>query len=537
MQTIWHLFRLQIDEKTNLFKKRNITKIFFSIFVFLAVVSVATVALFYVFTRLKMIGLYFDSNFFGFLVLVTTILSFVLGLASVFKNLFFNKDNQLLMTLPCSSNQLFISKIMVVFTFEFIANAMYTLPIFIAFGLTAGIATPVFFACLPLFLIVLPIFSLSLAAIVSIPIMAVVQLIKRSNIAVIVSILVASALVFAGYMLLVLSIASSLNFTGQQSDILINVNTFIQNIIANTWIFEVMANSILFVGGWAWQLPTFLGICLALTLLAIPLIKYFYFKLSMKNEEYTKYNVKAEKKYKENSSFFSLIKTEFKTIFRSGSNLFNYFIFILLMPFIVYAYDKLLLSVDVNSTGIAMIEASHILVLCILGMMSNVMSASAISREGGNFYLFKVTPINFKTIAYSKISFNSLFTLASLLLTMTISLIFTSLNPIFVVLSTLVVAILSLGHIFLSFVLDLKKPVLDWYDSSEIDKVSKNTRLCLILGLLLSAIVFTIAMLFVSVNSHLYLFIALLSFALIFATSCIWFSISHFNNYFKRIEV
>ena len=51
MSTIWKLFRLQIDEKIDIFKKGKPWKIILTIFLYLAIIAVATVALFFAFLK------------------------------------------------------------------------------------------------------------------------------------------------------------------------------------------------------------------------------------------------------------------------------------------------------------------------------------------------------------------------------------------------------------------------------------------------------------------------------------------------------
>lgn len=537
MQTILNLFRLQIDEKVDLFKSKTLKKISFSLLKYLLTLSIATAVLTLLFFWFSLLGLSINSYFFAVLILISTAISFALGLGTIFKTLYHNKDNDLLMSLPCSHNQVFISKLMVLYVYELIANTLYTLPIFIAYGIIAQVAIPSFYIFMPLFLLILPLLPLSIAAVVSVPLMGILNFLKKNNPLMIISTIVFSAVLFGLYMMLIMSIASSLNFSGQQSSILIHVNDFIQNLATFSWIFEVIGDSILFGAGWYWKLPIFLGLLAALSALSIIIVKYFYFKLAMKNSETSIKTVAKPKKDKCDPPFVSLFKTEMRSIFRSSGNMFSYFLFTILMPFIVFAYDKLLLSVTVNQTGMAMISASHVLVLSILAMLSNLVSSSAVSREGGNFYLTKITPTSFKTQAYAKIAFNCIFTVGALLITSIVTLLFTNLNVTHVFFSTFAVIIAAIGHIFLSYIIDLRKPTLDWYDSSEIEKISKNTKISMLIGLILSVVMFSIAMAFAPTQHIFWPWIVMFVFVSVFTVSSIIFTVSHINKYFNKVEV
>ena len=175
------------------------------------------------------------------------------------------------------------------------------------------------------------------------------------------------------------------------------------------------------------------------------------------------------------------------------------------MPLIVFTYDKLILSIAVNQAGQNMIFGSHILILTIVALMSNIISSIAISKEGSVFYLAKTSPIQFRTQALAKLAFNAIFTVGAILVTTVVCLIATNL-PVWVVLvSSLTAIILSLGHICHSFDMDLQNPVLDWYDNSEISTIGKSTTKSMIY-----ALVFGFAMcLIVTLLGTLGIFVAL----------------------------
>ena len=143
--------------------------------------------------------------------------------------------------------------------------------------------------------------------------------------------------------------------------------------------------------------------------------------MSMSALEKTIRPAKKEKRFKKSSTLMSLIKKEAVCIFRSPTDVFEYFLFTLLMPFIVYSYDKLLMTITVNQAGVNMIAGSHVMVVAILAMLSNIVSASAISRDGGNFYTSKIIPVNYYTQLFAKLLFNAIFTIGALLVTAVIS--------------------------------------------------------------------------------------------------------------------
>lgn len=154
------------------------------------------------------------------------------------------------------------------------------------------------------------------------------------------------------------------------------------------------------------------------------------------------------------------------------------------MPIIVFAYDQLLLTLVVSQTGVTLVAAAHLLIVSIMATLSNVVSATALSREGGNFYLMKTMPVNYYTQSLAKLTFNMIFTMGALVLTTIISAFYLPIST--VLLTYTVVSLISIAHILISFEFDLKNPTLDWYDSNEVTQLNKNTTLSILRGLSLS---------------------------------------------------
>ncbi len=539
MSTVWKLVKLQLDEKFTFWKrgktKNKILKIVLSSFLYLLIIAGATALFSFAFLRFVTIGLLPSENLFAVLLLFTQLLSFAVALSSVIKNLFYSKENDFLMALPCSHNQVFISKILVLYLYELVANTLYTLPIFITFAIISNVSIGYYFMCIP-FLFLLPLISLVFAGFVSIPIIYITnQLKKHPAIASVLLVIIVAGLLGL-YMWLLISLAGNIDFSGKQSTILQGVNSIVSNLAVYTYIFKFMGDCILVSSGWWWKLLCILVITLVFMVFTVLMVRRFFFALSMKNSETsTKQKKKVSKDHIENS-FISIIRKETYTLFRAPGNVFQYLIFTVLMPFIVLMYDKLLLSVTVNQTGQALIIASHVLVVAILAMLSNIVSASAISREGGNFYIAKISPSSPRTQIYAKIVFNLIFTYSALIVTGVVTAFLTDISIIYNILSIVATMIISFGHIITSILIDLRKPSLDWFDSNDIEKVSKSTKISMGLGLLIAFIMFVIMVIFAGSTHTIIPWITLFAFVTLY--SLVVFLIYHFkvNDFYKKVE-
>ena len=173
-------------------------------------------------------------------------------------------------------------------------------------------------------------------------------------------------------------------------------------------------------------------------------IKPYYYKIAFIDIEQSN-NVKSKYyKFKKRPIFLELILNEFRLVFRSGGYLFGYFLFPLFMPLIVYTYDKLLISIAVNTAGKGMVIGAHMLILLIISLMSNIISSIAISKDGSNFYLSKTIPVSYYTQVKAKITFNFLITGIAIIVTTITTLIFSNLNTWFVISSSMIALTLSL---------------------------------------------------------------------------------------------
>ncbi len=533
MENIKNLFRLQIEEKLDIFRTKNKKVMFKSLAKAFVVIVVAVLVIYQLTYRMSLMGISFGKEMFSLVILVTQVISFFLCLGSIISTLYSNKDNELLMSMPVTHNQVFVSKICVLYVNEVFANAVYSLPIFFAFAILGGYSWT-FYLSIPLMLLVLPLLPLALAAFVSIPLFGLMSFLKKHFVLSVVVITLLAAGCIAAYMWFVSGITDVINITGQQIETVRKVNEFVTNFARYNWLYLKVAEAMLF-DGFLWKFAMLLGINVALFLGGVALVKPFFFKMAMKNAETGESQVKRKSRYVLQSPEKSLLKKEFLTVFRSPGYVFQYFIFTLLMPFIVVTYDRLLLAITVNEIGTNMIDGAHLLVVGILAMLTNIISASAISREGGNFYIMKICPVGIKRQAFVKILFNAIFTIAAIWITGVVSAIFFDFAWWKILLGCVALSLASVGHICICFDMDLMNPTLDWYDTSEITSISKNSTKGIIYGLLIAFVMSFLLMTFAGQPAKAWIY--LMIFVIVLAAAAIHMLNVRLNYYFKKMEI
>lgn len=442
-----------------------------------------------------------NGEFLSIALLLTSVLGLAFATTSIITKMYLSNDNNLLLSLPISFNELFIAKVVMVYISEFMFNLIYILPIFCAIGVIGGVGALYYVGVIVLlpFISVLPI---ALGALISIPIMFIVKFFKSRPVVTIVVSIIAIIAVFVGYMFIVRSVSGAFNIAEEQISNSLKVHYAINDIGGKLFCYTYIMRALesFFITKNIVEFMVFFGILLLyligsviVLLPCLLLIKHFFQSIETMNEQTPVIKVKGDKKFKKRSQFRQLLDNEFKMILRSPNQLFKYFLITILMPLIVFTYDFILKDIVVNDTGNIVKYASHYFALFTMVCLSSLISSVAISKQGSLFYLTKTLPVDYKKQITVKAVFNCSLTIGMVLITMIVVLATGVINVWQVtVCSALSAIFICIGHVCHSIDLDLRKPTLSWYDVSDIDELSKNTATSVLIGLLISAASFLI---------------------------------------------
>ena len=283
-----------------------------------------------------------------------------------------------------------------------------------------------------------------------------------------------------------------------------------------------------------YNLGILLLVSLALFFISTLIIRPFYKNIVLISNESTQRKGRT-KQFKTRTQFGELLITQFRLLFRSSNYIFEYLLFPILMPIITVIYDQMLFSIVVNQMGKALIVASHVLVIGIIAFITNAISSTAISRDGGMTYFIKSTPVTYYKQTIVKILFNAIITFSAIFFTIIVCLIMKIASVDVIILSGVVVFVMSIGHICQSYDWDLRQPILKWYDSNEITSLSKNTTKSIVLGLGLALMMFGILALLYH-NLTLGFFI-LLGIGIVYALARIYLLYYRINYYYNKMEI
>ena len=495
MGNVFHLLKLQIDNKTNLLKTFAPKKMAVAICKTLAVLLAVLFAVRFVGSKIFVLGISINAQLLAVILAITQLISVVFCTGNIIGTLYFGKDNEMLICLPVTPNQLFVSKILFIYLRELYVSSLISIPIFMGLGIMGGLPTEYYFSFL-FILFFLPVLPIVLASFLSVLIMAVHKYLKKHPYLSVILMLLLVIACLAGYVYLIGNIVTSFNIAGNQIETVKKINADISRIGSKIFLYYQLALAFLSFGNWRYFL-LFVAVCLVLFFITLLVIRKFYFKASQPERQSGTVRGKERFSFRCRSPFISLIAKEILCVFRSPDQVFGYFLFTLLMPFIVYSYDKLFMSITVNQTGVNMIAGAHIMAVAILAMLSNLASASAISRDGSEFYISKIIPVNYFTQMFAKLAFNVLFTLGALFVTMIVSCF---IYPIWqIVIGTVAVAFFSVGHAAMSLEMDVRDPAIPSQGNGDVPSAGKNTTKSIISALFIGVaigafIIFTSSM-------------------------------------------
>ena len=533
MKKVLSLLKMQLDNKTNLLKMTSPKVMIPALLKAIALLVASIGVVWFGLARIFTLGFAINAELFSLVLLVTQLLSLVFAVGNVINTLYLNRDNEMLICLPVTPNHLFISKLLMIYIKEIAVNALITLPIFITLGIFSnpGIS---YYLSLPLFVMLLPVLPIVVAAFLSIPVMSIIKFLKKHTLLAIAVIFSIVSVCLWGYLSAIGSIASEFNITDKQIETVLETNNVIATIGKKIPLYYQLGRAMTTFTMWHW-FPIFLALCATVSVFAVLFTRKLFFKMAMSSLEKT-VKVKAKiKKFKKSSSFVSLFKKEVFCVFRSSAEIFEYFLFTILMPFIVFSYDRLLMTITVNQAGINMIAGAHVMVVAIMAMLSNISSASAVSRDGGNFHTSKTIPVDFFTQMFVKFTFNAVFTIGAIILTALISIFF---YPTWqIVMGSIAVAMAAVGHIAYSISCDIKNPTISAVGDDEASTVSKSTSKCLVVGLILGFIIGMIVILMSAVKNLYLPYWIIIVFSFLYMVNRIVDMILRINYTYDKIEM
>ena len=541
------LVKMQLKEKMDLgylrSKRKLIFKLTWLVIEFVAVTAIIAV----VFHFVKLLGLFslvhdipvsVISLAFG----VMLLLSLVTDTIGLMKSLYFSKDNTVLLTFPATPSLVFFSKLVTYYIYELRKSFMFTIPMFIAYGIIKGYAL-IYYPWLILMFILISSIPVLFAALLSIPAMFVYLFLGRVKV---LQYLLYTALGGGAILLvwwLIGLVPEDINFIESWGNTYWEIQAFLDGytemfspIYAFTELIvgrTVGLSSVIFHSG---TLPTLLILVatgIGLLLLCFLCSKPLFYRMASTPFEFKKKDKIKAKANRKMPPFLSAIKKEFVIGLRSNSFIKLGGVLIVIMPMAIYLLNTLYSAMDTRFIGTQMTICFNIIIILLIMLMTNIDVASVYSRDGSSSYLNKVQPTPYATLLLSKIIFPMIIALVGLIFAVNVFAIESGLAKNDAVLIGIMIYGVYVAHLFSSAEKDIMNPQYEQYATFNEQTNNPNETGSGVSAIIISAVVF-VAALFLSTRNDAGLWVKLAIVGVLFAAFKVFTYLSKIKAFYKE---
>ena len=509
MKTIWTLIQLQFKAGIALPRGKSRLESGLKIgglFAIGAVLLGVLVALYYMVARQFMIvetptgefislgNEFLTFTLAGFMVLQTLFL-----IPLLIKTMDINNDRELLLKLPISSRQIFVSKIIVAYMYELVFAAVVLTPILIAFGIASEMAVGYYFV-LPIILLFVPILPFFLAICVMFPIIKLTRFLRTRSLLTIGCYLLGLVALIVGYMYLVYGFVFAIAQDGF-AELLGQQASGIQNVASYIYPPKMFAN---LLGTGALVALANMGLILMVSA-ALVVAAYFIAEAKYKKvymDERVTVSLPSKKgTFRRKRAVSAVVEKDTKNIFRSSNYTFQFLLIAVITPLLVFfcnriagysAYQSFKSIAAAGEQSHGMIFGVSLLVILVLIPLACSFAASNISREGYNLYHTKLVPVSYR----KQLLVKTFIVFVPILISIIVSCLVTMASytlpnreytiPGMTILEVLtlfaIAAPLAYGYICMGTYLDLRKPLCNQVGTGELTKSTAYTNLVIGLG-------------------------------------------------------
>lgn len=447
---------------------------------------------------------------------ITTIIFGVFSITSVF---YFNKDSESLLPLPIKSSELLMSKFIASLISEYFILIMFIFPVIIGVGIGVNASLLYYLYSLIIF-ILMPIIPSIIMAIIIMLANKIFNFGKKKDL--FMYVMTGLILIFSFAYSFGLEVILSSEEDSALFDLLSGDSKGYLNFTKLLFpLFNSATYSLV-------HYKEFLGLASIMTFIGLNIlfIVVLYFvgdKLYVKG--LTKDGGRKQNKKEKTDTIYrksstgvigELIKKEWISIKRTPIFMLNTVISNLIFPVIFIGSFLLGMGnesdlnladfINFSSSGVFVIVIGILILFC---SMANAAS-SAISREGNSAYVMKIIPISYKKQMDAKVYFSTIIDVIALIMLEIAAFVFIKLPLNYLLINIpIIIALLIINYI--SLILDLRKPKLDWMEESEAVKQNFNVFLSMLISLIISGLIIALGVASMDSNINIYLMFALIS--------------------------
>lgn len=314
------------------------------------------------------------------------------GISSVTKNLYYSGDNELELRFPVDSKSMFICKMGILAIIQSVGCLLLLLPFYITFGVASNQGA-YYYCMIPLEIILSFGFSLSVANLLAVPTMIISGKFKHKYLLNLIINIVVVAGFFALYMTIINSVA---NFMKDQSLTLFSEKGM-ESLAKLRYVYPLSLFGEILVK----RNTTITAIAFPVSILTVGLLIFLsgmvsyktFLKIILRNIESQGASFKKKTTNKKHNPLYAVLQREAHDIFRSSNYSFQYLVMAFAAPVMIWSCNRLCSKIGSESLDSITLPMITSLVMMIFVTIIVSFAGSCISREGGSFYLTKISPV------------------------------------------------------------------------------------------------------------------------------------------------
>jgi len=470
---------------------------------------------------------------------IMAIVSCTIGLT---KTLYLTADNKVLLTLPVSSGEIFVSKLILYLFFEVKRNLFLTLPIFVAYGIVSN-AIWLYYPWLILCFAIISVLPVLLGAVLSIPALYIATFVSKYKWLQAIIVLVSCIVVIAFIIDLINLIPENINLVEQWGSIYASIQRFLQKF--SQIVYPLYLLTLFAVGGTLrisqynlFGLDTLiifavvLAIIVAFSLLSYYVAKPLFFKMASKQFEFEKMVVPPKKNLL-HSKLLSPYHEVLKMTVRDTKEIVNYAVQFALPSIALFLLNSIYSAMNTSYTGSVMTKTFNILVLLVISLAFSAKYATVYSQEAQARNILKTRPQNPLNFLFSRIFIRAIIAVLSVIVASILYAQIANLTPVTAILIIVFVTSVTISHLLWSAELDVMNSQADQYSTIGVDFNNPNETKSTIIAFLLSAL-FTFLFFFFTDEGVNVSLIKCVVISVVFLIARINLYITRINLYFKE---
>ena len=438
----------------------------------------------------KMAPMHLQPVVLALFVFGTSIMVLIEGIYKTGPLIFNCKDDQLLLSLPIKRRTVLFVRIFKFYVFELLFNALFIIPIVIAYNRWGENVSWTFYLTSLVMLFILPIIPIILSCIIGAITSSLSSRFKFKNAAQIIT----SMIMLLGVLYLSMNLDRIFDYVARHAS---SINDLITKIYYPAGLYSTLATNFN-----ATSLIIFVLINIVLYIISIYILSLFSFKINsrLKNVS-TSTHVSIDKlKIKSSTKNRSLIKKELNTFFKTPVFIinagFSMVLFLVMAIALCLKADDFLVALRFIFDKKVILNNLSMIIFMLIAFTAFMTSItnSVISLEGKNINILKSLPVKTKTILMSKIYSSLLLTTPVILLGDIILFVKFNINIVEALILIVLSILLPLASHFIGIIVNLIYPKLDAENSAEVVKQSTSSFLSVMIGMLLLIGTFAITM-------------------------------------------